>query len=302
MPRSTDKALAHTRMHFLSEPKQAALAAVPRDGTLGIDTCSREQLRLRALLALGLFNRAGNWQPHRGGAAWGLHTLVAYDIVVSAQFDQLVLITDVPHNVAPYLLPRPDGVTGLPGLRLDEVRGSRTYLARHQPTGGRIVITGNRSGTWSAPPCPSPRWDFLTADIPLAGTERSQLARLPEIGEEAAQLLAGLVCRLAARDPQGGWAIGNWFSDPLARPGWTDNGGVDRYEKQLGGPGHRWTLRWSGFPFSDDVADSLTSAPIGIPGAVKQIVGDHIDVRLGPAVLRLSGRRAPVRPAPGAAL
>ncbi|GAA5020477.1 hypothetical protein [Kitasatospora paranensis] len=295
MPRSTDKAPARTRMQFLSEPRQAALAAVPRDGTLGVDTCSREQRSLRALLALGLFNRAGRWQPHGGSAAWGLHTLVAYDIIVSAQFDQLVLITDVPHNVAPYLLPRLDGVTGLPGLRLAECRGARTYLARHQPSGARLVITGNRSGRWSGSPRRSPRWDFLSDDTPLSEAEHSQLEQGPEISDEAAQLLGGLVCRLSARDPHGRWAIGNWFSDPLDRPGWTNNGDVDRYEKQLSGSGHRWTLRWNGFPYSDDVAASLTSAPVGIPGAVAHTVDDHIDVRLGLAVLRLSGLRAPFR-------
>ncbi|WP_371494540.1 hypothetical protein OG871_05355 [Kitasatospora sp. NBC_00374] len=118
---------------------------------------------------------------------------------------------------------------------------------------------------------------------------------MPEISEEAEQLLAGLVCRLAARDPHGRWAIGNWFSDPLERPGWANNGDVDRYEKQLSGSGDRWTLRWNGFPYSDDVAASLTSAPVCIPEAVAHVVDGHIDVRLGRAVLRLSGLRAPFR-------
>ncbi|MFD5317254.1 hypothetical protein [Streptomyces sp. NPDC127098] len=55
------------------------------------------------------------------------------------------------------------------------------------------------------------------------------------------------------------------------------------------------TFRWSGFPYADDVAASLTSAPVGIPSAVKRIVDDHIDVRLGRAILRLSARRDPAR-------
>jgi len=302
VPRSTHKSLARTRMRFLSEPRQAALGAVPRDGTLGLDTCSQEQRRLRTLLALGLFNMPGLWQPHRGAAAWRLHTLIAYDIIVSPQFDRLVLITDVPHNVAPYLLPRPDGVAGLPGLRLEEFRTPRTYLARHLPTGARLVVTGNPSGTWNGTPRPSPRWDFHTVDKPLTGTERSYLDQVPEISDEVARLLAGLVCRIAARDPQGRWAIGNWFYDPLRRPGWHNNRGEDRYEKQLSGSGHRWKLRWNGFPYADDVAASLTSASVGIPGATALDAGDHIDVRLGHAVLRLSGRRAPTRQKTGGAL
>lgn len=302
MPRSTDKILARTRMRFLGEPRQAALGAVPRDGTLGLDTCSEEQLRLRALLSLGLFNRPGAWQPHRGAAGWGLHTLVAYDIIVSAQFDRLVFITDVPHNVAPYLLPRPDGATGLPGLRLEEFRGPCTYLARHLPTGAKLVITGNRSGTWNGAPRPSPRWDFHTVDRPLTEAEHSQVNQVPEISKEAEQLLAGLVCRITARDPQGRWAIGNWFSDPLDRPGWHRNEAEDRYEKQLSGSGHRWTLRWNGFPYADDVAASLASAPVGVPGAVASVAGDRIDLRLGHAVLRLSARRDPARQKAEAAL
>ncbi|MFF4155656.1 hypothetical protein [Streptomyces sp. NPDC001678] len=302
MPRSTDKSLARTRMQFLGEPRQAALGAVPRDSTLGLETCSPAQRRLRALLALGLFNRPGAWQPYREAAARGLHTLVAYDIIVSAQFEQLVFITDVPHNATPYLLPRPDGVTSLPGLRLEEFRGPCTYLTRHLPTGAKLVITGNRSGTWNGAPRPSPQWDFHTADRPLMKTERSRLNQVPEISDEAEQLLAGLICRIAARDPHSRWAIGNWFSGLLERPGWHRIGDEGRYEKQLSEVGNRWTLRWSGFPYANDAAASLTSAPIGIPGAVAHVVDDCIDVRLGHAVLRLFAWRGPSRQKAGAAL
>lgn len=295
MPRSTNKTIARTRMQYLGEPRSAAVDAVPRDGSLGLDTCSPEQRRLRALLALGLFNRPGTWQPHRGVAAWGLHTLVAYDIIASPRFDRLVLITDVPHNVAPYLLPSRDGGSSLPGLRFEEFRGRRTYVARHLPTGAQLVITGNPSGTWGGKLRPSPRWDFHPIDKPITGYEKAQLEEIPAMSEDAERLLAGLTCRIAAQDAEGGWAIGNWFSDPLMRPGWLSDGGEDRYEKQLRGYGHRWTFRWNGFPYVDDVAASLTAPPIGVSGAIAHGVSDHFEVRLGDATLRLDGRRAPVQ-------
>ncbi|MBT2400040.1 hypothetical protein [Streptomyces sp. ISL-100] len=61
-------------------------------------------------------------------------------------------------------------------------------------------------------------------------------------------------------------------------------------------------LRWNGFPYADDVAASLTSGPVGLPGAVARVDGDYIYVRLGRAVLRLSARRAPARHKAEAAL
>ncbi|MFK0183337.1 hypothetical protein ACIQV1_03885 [Streptomyces rubiginosohelvolus] len=294
MPRSTQRSIARTRMQYLGEPRSAALDAVPRDSSLGLDTCSPEQRRLRALLALGLFNRPGHWQPHRGVAAWGLHTLVAYDIIVSPRFNRLVLITPVPHNVAPYLLPSGEGGSALPGLRLEELRGRRTYVARHLPTGAQLVITGNPSGTWSGKPRPSLRGDFHTVDKPITEAEQAQLGEVPELSDDAERLLAGLACRIAAQDAEGRWAIGNWFSDPLRRPGWLRGEGEDRYAKQLRGAGHDWAFRWNGFPYVDDVAASLTASPIGVDGAVAHDAGDHLEIRLGAATLRLNGLRAPM--------
>ncbi|QNT95823.1 hypothetical protein HEP81_05571 [Streptomyces griseofuscus] len=302
MPRSTHKSVARARMQYLGEPKAAALGSVPRDGSLGLDACSPEQRKLRALLALGLFNRAGFWQPHHGAAAGGIHTLVAYDIIVSPRFKSLVLITDVPHNVAPYLLPSSDGGSSLPGLCLEEVRGKRTYIARHMPTGAQLVITGNPSGTWGGKAHRSPRWDFFPVTEPLTGAERTRLAEVPDMSEDAERLLAGLTCRIAAQDADGKWAIGNWFSDPLMRPGWLTDHGEDRYMKQLRGSGNRWSLQWNGFPFVEDVAASLTASPIGVSSASARDAGDHHEVRLGSAILRLVGQRGSLRQKSGVTL
>lgn len=298
MPESVKKAIARTRMGFTGEPEEGAFAGVPRNGSLGLDTCLSEQRTLRALLALGLFNRSGRGEA-RPPARWGLHTLVAYDITASPRYNRLVLITDVPHNVAPYLLPSRDGGSSLPGLRLEGFRGRRTYLARHLPTGARLVVTGNPSGTWGTSRRPSPRWDFCSVDKPLTTSEQTQLDEVPGMGADAECLLAGLATRIATQDPEGRWAIGNWFSDPLQRSGWLNDGSVERYEKQLWGSADRWTFRWNGFPYVEDVATSLTAPQIGIPGATMHDVGDRVEVRLGFATLSLHGRRAPLQPTLG---
>ncbi|MCB5909654.1 hypothetical protein [Streptomyces pinistramenti] len=295
MPRSTNKAIARARMQYLGEPRAAALHAVPRDGSLGLDTCSPEQRRLRALMTLGLFNRPGSWQPHRGIAAWGLHTLVAYDIIASPRFNRLVVIADVPHNVAPYLLPSRDGGSSLPGLRLEEFRGRRTCVTRHLPTGAQLVITGNSSGAWDGNLRPFPRWDFYPVNRLHTRPERAQLEEVPDMSEDTERLLAGLMCCIAARGAEGRWAIGNWFSDLPMRPGWLRDEGEDRYEKQLQGSGRQWTFRWNGFPHVDDVAASLTASPIGSSGAVARDTGDHFEVRLDDATLRLNGQRVPMQ-------
>ncbi|MFJ8919840.1 hypothetical protein ACIREK_10215 [Streptomyces sp. NPDC102415] len=295
MPESVKKSIARTRMGFTGEPKEGALAGIPRDGSLGLDACLPEQRTLRALLALGLFNRLGLGEA-RPPAWWGLHTLVAYDITASPRHNRLVLITDVPHNVAPYLLPGREGGSSLPGLRLEEFRGCNTYIARHLPTGAQLVITGNRSGTWSAAQRPSPRWEFFPVNEPLTESERTQLEQVPNMDTDAMRLLAGLTTRIAAQDPQGRWAIGNWFSDPLRRPGWLNaDGSEERYGKQLWGSAHQWSFRWNGFPYAEDVAASLTAPQVGLPGATAQDAGDHLIVRLGRTVLSLHGRRAPLQ-------
>lgn len=298
MPESVKKAIARTRVGFTGEPEEGAFAGVPRDGSLGLDTCLSEQRTLRALLALGLFNRLGLGEA-RPPARWGLHTLVAYDITASPRYNRLVLITDVPHNVAPYLLPSRDGGSSLPGLRLEEFLGRRTYVARHLPTGAQLVVTGNPSGTWGAPRRPSPRWDFYSVDKPLTTSEQTQLDEVPGMGADAECLLAGLATRVATQDPQGRWAIGNWFSDPLQRSGWLNDGSEERYGKQLWGSADRWTFRWNGFPYVEDVATSLTAPQVGIPGATMHDAGDRVEVRLGVATLSLHGRRAPLQRTPG---
>lgn len=110
---------------------------------------------------------------------------------------------------------------------------------------------------------------------------------------------SGLATRTATQDPKGRWAIGNWFSDPLRRSGWLNDGSEERYGKQLWGAADRWTFRWNGFPYVEDVATSLTPHQIGIPGATMHDAGDRVEVRLGDATLSLHGRRAPLQPTLG---
>ncbi|MFD4946128.1 hypothetical protein ACFWNT_27205 [Streptomyces sp. NPDC058409] len=115
------------------------------------------------------------------------------------------------------------------------------------------------------------------------------------MSEDAERLLAGLTCRIAAQDTEGRWAIGNCFSDPLMRPGRLSCQGEDRYEKQLQGSGRRRAFRWKGFPCVEDVAASLTASPVGVSDAIARDAGDHFEVRLRGAALRLDGQRSPMQ-------
>ncbi|MER8071359.1 hypothetical protein ABTZ59_23995 [Streptomyces sp. NPDC094034] len=115
------------------------------------------------------------------------------------------------------------------------------------------------------------------------------------MSDDAERLFTGLTCRIAAQDSEGRCAIGNWFSDPLTRPGWSNDRGEDRHKKQLQGYGHRWTFQWNGLSYVEDVAASLTASPVGVFDAIARDAGDHFEVRLGDATLRLYGRRAPLQ-------
>ncbi|MEU0697781.1 hypothetical protein ABZ349_27880 [Streptomyces niveus] len=115
------------------------------------------------------------------------------------------------------------------------------------------------------------------------------------MSEDAERLLAGLTCRITAQDAAGRWAIGNWFFDPLTRPGWLSSGGEDRSEKQLHGYRYHWTLQRNGSPYVEDVAASLTASPASVSGAIAPNAGSHFEVSLGNTTLRLDRRRAPAQ-------
>ncbi|MEU4797471.1 hypothetical protein [Streptomyces sp. NPDC023327] len=287
MPASRRKTVARTRVLYTGESLAAAQAGVARGHSLGLDACRPEQHEFRALLAFGYLNHGVDYD---GPAGWHLSVLSSYTLNISPRFERVVLITKAPHNVASRLLCGPTGGNGLPGLRVEEHRGYGNYLLRHLPTGAQLVVTNNPSGT-PAGARNDPYIDHLPMATPLTSTEREQLARVPSMTAEARRLLAGVFCRITVSDPHGGWAIGNWFYDPLQRPGWLDSSHRPSH-RRLHGAGDRWELEWESHPYPDDLAAAMTHPIIGIPGAKLVSTADHLTITLGGASLCLRSRRA----------
>lgn len=189
-----------------------------------------------------------------------------------------------------YLLPRKGSHHCLPGLRLEGLRGSDTYITRHLPTGAELIVTGERDGRW--PPDINRRsTDFQPLSQPLGAQERDWLGELPEISEAVERLIAGLVCRIAARSGSD-WALGNWFYDPLNRPGSLTERGPHSEERRLWGTENMWLLEWNRFPYEEDVAAALAGTPIGLAGATQVRVSTSTVVHLEGAQLTLRGFKA----------
>ncbi|MFF0481804.1 hypothetical protein [Streptomyces sp. NPDC004435] len=259
-----------------------AHTAIARDRSLGLDDCRPEQRAFRVLFALGYFNN----DPHayEGPAGWHVSVLSAYTVTLSPRRDRLVIIADVPDNVTRRLLRGPAGGSGLPGLRFVEHRGSSSYVLRHLPTGAELVVTGNASGKPEGR-VSEPHFDTLSTAVPVTEVEAEQLRRVPEATEDAQRLLAGVLTRITARDPHRCWAIGNWFYDPLTRPGWLD---MDhRQHRTLRGRGDHWVLSWGAIPYASDLVASVTDPVIGIAGAGRERDGGDTVITLGTASLRL---------------
>lgn len=119
----------------------------------------------------------------------------------------------------------------------------------------------------------------------LSPAEHKALAAIPEMTEEIETLLAGLAVRLNVQDPEGRWAMGYWFWDPLQRPERPRS--MTRAERRLGGWGTAWELRWSSYPHVSDVAAILTHPVIGVAGCSATEVEDGYDIHLNSSILAL---------------
>lgn len=287
VPGAMRETAAHSRMGYNPEAFKAAYAGTCRDRTHslnahGMDWCGPAQRDLRALLALGFCNLDNGGLV--GPASWGLGTLSAYNITVSPRFEQTVLITDTPDNVVGWLL-------GLPGLRLEQLRGTDTFVTRHLPTGATLIVTSQPSG--KVPAGTSRSWRPITIDRPLTGNEQQSLRTVPRISNDSKKLLGGIFCRIATADPDRKWAIGNWFHDPLDdRSARVDRSStLTRKYRSLTGAGDHWELRWEPYPYADDLAACITSDRIGLHGARAATGPDHLILTLGTASLRMYGRR-----------
>ncbi|MER8187184.1 hypothetical protein [Kitasatospora sp. NPDC094015] len=280
---------AHTRKAYTNESFEAALAGLGRKNDPGLDSCLPGQRAFRALFALGLFNEG---LPAAPQAQWGYSVLSAYDPVMSPRWRELVVIAErAPDNVTQWLLPDSNRER-LPGLRLEGCNedAGRTYVMRHEPTGARLVVTSRASGRTDRNVVDRTRWrESLMVGEELTSAERRKLDSIPPMTPEAEVLLAGLVTRFTLVDPGREWAT-DWSADPLRRGGSrrTDpNGLVRGNQRRLWGDGNSWELRWSGFPYPQDLGIALTHPVIGIPGAELHAHRSTYEVTLGDAVLEL---------------
>ncbi|SIO88546.1 hypothetical protein BQ8420_19325 [Nocardiopsis sp. JB363] len=278
--------MATVRARYTGETLQQAQAGIARGArNHGLDTCAPRQHALRAFLALAVYNRNSEGAPPRW---WGAHTITAYTIHVSARFDDCVIFTDTPWNVAHYFLSRQAEEYVVPGLRavcacLDH------YRLLHVPTGAVLTIRGE--GTYEdqrtcAEPCPGSIHErYLSVGNPLTAAEESELDTVPPASQSAQVLLAGLFTRTVLSAPDRSWTTGGWYYAP---PG-VRSAIPYQYSgsRMLWGSGDHWMLRWTGFPNAEFIASALTDETIGLAGATAEPSGNDLVVRYGDTELRL---------------
>ncbi|MBS2549623.1 hypothetical protein KGQ19_22420 [Catenulispora sp. NL8] len=287
--RSNRRASALQRSAFTGEVPVAARAGTARDGTPGLDTCTDPQRRLRVLLALGLFN---DYEKDHADNSWCCPAVCSYNVTFSPRLDSLVIITDCPRNVAGRMVARGEELR-VPGLRYnpDKECSQHTLHILDIVSGAEMIITDRVTGRVKPGAVKNERSRIATARelgmLALTEAEMQALAQIPEMTPAIEILLAALAVRLDARDPQGGWAMGYWFWDPLDRPGAPQTSSPYGFRRVLRGCGNRWELRWSEFPYVQDVATMLTHPIIGVPGCQARDVSNGYDIALGNSVLAL---------------
>lgn len=273
MPHSTDRTLRDIRASYTGEEPFAAQAGLGR-GNLGLDACAPEQRKLRALLAIQLFNYSRSDALPNG--IFSVSRCLAYSSIVSPRFNQLVFITSVAaDNVASSLVPRRGSLGyGVLGLRLVNARSCHTHHLRHLPTGAQVVVAAqpdfmSKEAMARMNPDKTRGISKYFADLetPLSLIERDALASIPPMTSDIETLLAALVTRLNSRCPRGNWAIGHWRDDPLGRPQ-SERLPWFNPSASLWGAGTHWQLRWNAFPHPRDLVASLAEPPIGITGAI----------------------------------
>ncbi|MBT3078335.1 MULTISPECIES: hypothetical protein [Streptomyces] len=267
MPSSPRRQAAHLRASYTRETVSLAASGIARRGRnspalcsgLGLDVCTAAQRRLRALLALGMFNHGptGLW-PRQVSLA----DVTRYTLVVSPRHDDLVITARAPYNVTCWLVGRDKlPQIGLPGLRVESSYGDGWRL-RHLPTGATMTVTGDHHGRLQGPLDPDSNYSRLwTNDVPVSDEECAALNALPHLSIDTETLLAALTVRLCAHAPDGSWDIGMWFHDLTDRP---DRGHA--HHRRLSVEGKGCTLHWDSDPHPEDLHAALTDPVIGLSG------------------------------------
>jgi hypothetical protein len=268
-----------------------------------LDGCSPNQRRFRAMLVLLVLNghddgrREDSYLDARYPgrqylAAWGLSRLRSYTMTYSAQYNELVLISDIHHHLTAPLHPRPnpDQLLGLPGLRpLDSHPSGQWYRFTHVPTGGILRLQSiGRPEEWGPSPEGNHYWGEMQRLGDLRDTETLAVQWIPPIHPDAERLLAALTARLTLQDPNRTWTVGGLTWDTLRREDLGSRGYTYNY---LWGHDTTWKLRWGG-PGSVPAAEvgiALTHPFIGLKGATMQVADDgSTTVRFGAASLEMT--------------
>ncbi|MEU7082152.1 hypothetical protein ACFWZK_20755 [[Kitasatospora] papulosa] len=275
MPASLRRRTIKLRASYTRETPSLAAPGVPRRpqtngaffGGLGLDTCTAPQRRLRALLALSMFNHGPTslWPRHLS-----LADLTRYTLVLSPRHDDLVVTTRAPYNVTCWLVGRDDRPQiGLPGLRV-ESSYDEGWRLRHLPTGATVTVTGDRHGVLQGPPDPGSNYSRLWGtDVPVTGEEQATLNALPRLTMDTETLLAALTVRLCAHAPDNSWDIGMWFYDLSDRP---DRGHA--HHRRLQVAESECTLHWDSDPHPEDLQAALTDPVAGLTGATTRPASD----------------------------
>ncbi|GIE35456.1 hypothetical protein Ait01nite_085010 [Actinoplanes italicus] len=286
------------RAERTGEDPVTARQGVHRHG-LGLDECTPAQHSLRTLLGQHLFNGGDKSAlPYRSM----VHVLTSYTLLMSPRYDRLVVITDAAPNVVGYLVPngqarRPGPSSFIPGLRLEQVTGAHhadgpDYHLIHLPTGARMIVTEQTRTHFENRPSHGSRcpfgYEWWTSDVPVTAEEHDQVMDLVPPPAGVAAIVNALVVRMRARDPHHRWAMGNWWNDPLQRPGRP----CDFHEssRRLMPGGRHWLLEWCGYPYASDVAAMLCEPRFGLPGAEVTPGSGHFTITLGGDALRVRNR------------
>ncbi|MFI5705175.1 hypothetical protein ACIA78_34695 [Streptomyces xanthochromogenes] len=145
MPYTRDKARRAQCRELLDLSAHDLAPLLDPAGRLHLDTPDPAQQLFQAMLQLCLFSRKREHPFDRmGGRAFP--DLLWYYGRVLPHPDRLVLRLTCAARVARYLLPtlttpsnRPAELTGIPGLRLEEIT-RRSLMLRHLPTGGLLEL------------------------------------------------------------------------------------------------------------------------------------------------------------------
>ncbi|MFE3983093.1 hypothetical protein ACFXPR_01290 [Nocardia tengchongensis] len=285
---------------YTDEPKWFAKKAIGKENRtqsqskydLGLDRCSVDQRRFRAIMSLFLLNTdtpprdVAESPAHKVIRYSSISSLLCYTMTFSPQYDEFVVLSDMPDHIIQSVR--------MPGLRRNCIGNNEDWLLLTQVTTGAHV----RFCPW-AQDHPSHKRDLkvrshhfhnLPAELDLRADEQEALDAIPEMDPDSERLLAGLVSRLWLSSRREGWAVSGLTWDALARFHKPSGGRPDFHFRYLWGSGAEWILRWGGLQSvpAADVARALTHVAIGIEGAYAIHRGPHrSEVHLGQARLVL---------------